>query len=541
MTNSTAPPMELITIETEMLVPCRQNPRQRRSQKDDEDLLASVKQHGLLSPIIARSVGYGPDARFEIAAGHRRWEVATTLGLGHVPVIVREMTDEDFYNLVILDNLQHATLHPLDEAEGYQRLMTSKNLDLEGLAALVNKKPAEVAGSLKLLDLSDTARKAFEAEKIDARGARLLSRLQPADQNYVFKDLNRQTDGPVSTTDIRRFIERELELDLSKASFDVDDTGLYPEAGSCLTCPKRSGANQTLFADVKAKDHCFDRACFRKKSALHLARVEEGLKASDRPYKPISLKYSGSNNLPGTSDYLRIDGKATCPTTITGLVKEVNYGDGTLGETFLICTNRNCTVHRSSERYTAPRPSAAAQQKTRIENVLQKRDRAIREAMLDSVLLDVARHGPQVEDMRLVVKAYFDRFWHDAKREFFKRKGIEPIKAKQHGGKDFEMTFEQNVLVKAATLKELYAVLVDLALHFSVAREGSADLLNACSRHGVDLKTIRSGVTKQYADKLERAKKPIAGKDKKAAPKATTKPDKHPVKKTAKKKARAHV
>jgi ParB/RepB/Spo0J family partition protein len=205
-------------LNASQLIACEFNPRKRRNPAADKELRQSIEARGIIQPIIARPRGN----QFEIGAGHRRWEMAIAIDSDQaiVPVIVRPLDDEAFRDLVMIENLQRDDLHPLDEAEGYQLLMNEKQIDVEELAGLVNKKPAEIVASLQLMKLSDKSKELFEAGTIDTVFARALARLQPADQAGGLKQAKRQS-GPTTSYSIhalRDFIGRHIAMELSHGS-----------------------------------------------------------------------------------------------------------------------------------------------------------------------------------------------------------------------------------------------------------------------------------------------------------------------------------
>lgn len=512
------------------LVPHPDNPRKRRNAEADEELLNSIKARGILNPLLVRPL----KNQFQIGAGHRRWEMAGAAGLESVPVIVREFSDEEFYDLVMIDNLQHADLHPLDQADGYVKLMTLRGLDFPGLAALVNRRESELQQSVKLLDLAAPVRLMFESNRIDVKAARLLCRLAAADQQAVVKGVLGRYNNPktvnLPTSLIREAIDRQV-TELARAPFALDDAALYPAAGSCLACPKRSGANAMLFADVQDKDRCFDRTCFDKKLSLNLKQKAAGLKEENKLFRSISMRYHASDKkLLSLSDYIVLKkGAKDCPNTVIGLVEEGNYhSDGEVGQSFKICLAKGCPVH--SERYSGSSrhnsTTPTEKLKTRITNLTAKRDLQVRVEILGAVLDSIRKGGPSTEDMRVVVQSHFHRYWHDAKREFFKRKGIEPIKSKSHGGKDFELTFQTHFLDTIKTVQQAQALLFDLAMQFELQRSDSRkaeedELYFASVRHNIPTQTITDHIAAEYAPKLEKLKKPA--KQAKLKPAATKK------------------
>ncbi|MFI5000818.1 MAG: ParB/RepB/Spo0J family partition protein [Reyranellales bacterium] len=143
-------------------------------------LVDSVRQYGLLQPILVRPIFGEPDA-YEIVAGERRWRAAQKAQLHDVPVVIRSLDDLDALQLALVENLQRADLSPIDEAAGYRRLMSDFNQTQEEVAGTVGKSRPHVANTLRLLDLPHAVQDLVRQEKLSAGQARtLLSFPDPA-------------------------------------------------------------------------------------------------------------------------------------------------------------------------------------------------------------------------------------------------------------------------------------------------------------------------------------------------------------------------
>ena len=128
------------------------NPNQPRSNFDEEaleQLADSIAQHGVLQPILVRKKG----SHYEIVAGERRYQASKIAGLEEVPVLIREIDDEDVFSLALIENLQRSDLDPIEEAQGYSQLIETHQLTQEGLAKILSKSRPAIANALRLLDL----------------------------------------------------------------------------------------------------------------------------------------------------------------------------------------------------------------------------------------------------------------------------------------------------------------------------------------------------------------------------------------------------
>jgi ParB family chromosome partitioning protein len=147
------------------------NPRRLFSDAELEGLAASIRERGIIQPIVVRS--RGPDS-FEIIAGERRWRAAQRAGLHEVPVVVLDASDAEALELAIIENVQRTDLNPLEEATGYQVLAAEFNHSQDEIAKIVGKSRSHVANTLRLLRLPDTVKAYINAGKLSAGHARAL-------------------------------------------------------------------------------------------------------------------------------------------------------------------------------------------------------------------------------------------------------------------------------------------------------------------------------------------------------------------------------
>jgi ParB family transcriptional regulator, chromosome partitioning protein len=152
------------------------NPFQPRSSIDPtalEELAQSIRLRGILQPLLVRPhpIAVG---RYQIVAGERRWRAAGTAGLHEVPALVNEMTDTEAAAVALVENLQRQDLNPMDEAEGYDRMLTQFDYTQEALGQAVGKSRSHVANTLRLLHLPDGVKQALRKGEISAGHARAL-------------------------------------------------------------------------------------------------------------------------------------------------------------------------------------------------------------------------------------------------------------------------------------------------------------------------------------------------------------------------------
>lgn len=143
---------EIINLDITRIVPGEQQPRRVFNDKALNELAQSIKEKGILQPIIVRKAG---DGTFRIVAGERRWRAATIAGLKKVPVIIKDTDPSDSLEIALVENIQREDLNPIETAEAFQRLMREFNLTQEELSTKVGKERATVANYLRLLKLPE--------------------------------------------------------------------------------------------------------------------------------------------------------------------------------------------------------------------------------------------------------------------------------------------------------------------------------------------------------------------------------------------------
>ncbi len=160
-------------VPTAFLRPNPRNPRKSFTAEDLEELTASVRERGIVQPILVRPVGGQPDS-YEIIAGERRWRAAQKAGLHEVPVVVLEVSDKESLELAIIENVQRADLNPLEEALGYQQLIDNFAYSQAALADAIGKSRPHVANTLRLLRLPEAVQVYLRDGRLTAGHARAL-------------------------------------------------------------------------------------------------------------------------------------------------------------------------------------------------------------------------------------------------------------------------------------------------------------------------------------------------------------------------------
>jgi ParB/RepB/Spo0J family partition protein len=246
------------------------------------ELASSIKEHGVLIPIIARPV----NGHFEVVAGERRYLAAKTAGLTAVTCDVRSLSDEQVLEIQLIENLQREGLHELAEAEGYEALLNLGH-SAEEIAGKVGKSKGYVYNRMKLLALSKAARTAFYDGKLTASTALLIARISPESVQLqalkeVIEDSDSWSGGVMSYREALDHIQHNYMLRLKDAPFPTGDETLVPAAGACTVCPKNTAQQRELFKDVEhaSAGVCTDTMCFKSKREAWGAQALERAKAS---------------------------------------------------------------------------------------------------------------------------------------------------------------------------------------------------------------------------------------------------------------------
>jgi ParB family chromosome partitioning protein len=159
-------------VPIEFLSPNPRNPRRRFPEEELHDLAQSIREHGLVQPVVVRPTT-APE-RYEIVAGERRWRAAQIAGLAEIPVIIRDVDDRVALEIAIVENVQRSDLNPIEEAEGYDRLMRDHNYTQAELGQVIGKSRSHVANTLRLLKLPPAIRDMIQEGALSAGHARAL-------------------------------------------------------------------------------------------------------------------------------------------------------------------------------------------------------------------------------------------------------------------------------------------------------------------------------------------------------------------------------
>lgn len=228
---------DVLAVSLDELRPGRYQPRLQLREESLAELAESIREQGVLQPLIVRAIAGSAAARYEIVAGERRWRAARLAGLAAVPVIVRELTDQQALAVALIENLQREDLNPIDQAQSMARLVEEFGMTHDEIAKALGRSRAGVTNFLRLLELADGVKEAVVAGTLDMGHARALLPLDSHRQVRLARKIVRlgwsarkveQTvklllEAPASTrarsaVDIQtRWLERQLARELGES------------------------------------------------------------------------------------------------------------------------------------------------------------------------------------------------------------------------------------------------------------------------------------------------------------------------------------
>jgi ParB family chromosome partitioning protein len=295
-------PQELCSLEVRQLVPSKTNPRKTFDAKQDEELAESIKLQGLIEPLLVRPLDTPGDQKYEVVNGHRRLKACQKLGALVVQCIIEKLSDEAVLELQLVSFLQHADIHPLDEADAY-KLLIDKKFDVAQISAKVSKPRSYVAKRLQLASLIEPAKKELRDGRISLGHAIEIARLPADRQKEALQEIHYDS---MDVEDLREWIQGVILLNLDAASFPKNDPNLLPKAGACTICPKRTGSNPDLFGDLSKKgNNCLDEACFQSKIEAFFDVKQAETEAEGKELLRITDDYQSSvkKKALGTASY----------------------------------------------------------------------------------------------------------------------------------------------------------------------------------------------------------------------------------------------
>jgi len=325
---TTTPSTELYArVQLNQIVPSLTNPRKTFDAGQLAELAESIRASGVHQPVLLRplpahrvadTASMDPRPAYELVVGERRYRASEMAGAPTIPAVVRAITDDEALEIQVIENLQRDDLQPLEEAEGYQSLMQRHDpaMTVDQVAERIGKSRSYVYARLKLLALCPEGRQALMQGKLDASRALLIARIPDSKlQAQALGNAFDYADTPLSYRNLSDLLQRQYTLRLAEATFKITDATLLPDAGSCKTCPKRTGADPDLFTGMGA-DICTDPPCFKRKQQAH---ADAQFKAARESGATIIEGREAKAIMPSSWDtrvegYLRLDDAKDSPT-----------------------------------------------------------------------------------------------------------------------------------------------------------------------------------------------------------------------------------
>lgn len=498
---------EILRIPLDSIVP---SPGNRRiggfNPERLEQLADSIRAVGVQQPAVVRP---GEDDHvYELVAGERRWRASRLAGLEDLPCVVRELDDLQVLKIQTIENLQREDIHPLDEAEGYQRLIEKADYDVELIAQEVGRSPSYVYQRMKLQELVDEARQALVDGEINAGHAIQIARLQPEQQTMCMEIFDGDRRETPSVRDLSNWIHNEILTDLHSAGFKKDDADLLPDAGPCTECPKRTGYQPELFADICKRDYCTDPDCFHAKLAALVERRRAELKGEKHlEVCDGYVVYEIEQKLPERVSRAHAwqeckkkdDGAQRCLIVAGARIGQLTWG-------MKPKANRYGMVEKSPEEKAAGKAQRAAEKKR------QEKMRRIWDAVMEKIETYFDESGGFPKDLlRLSVRRFFERLWDDHRKRLCGLHGWErpPVEEGQNhweranwqavGVGKIEQMSEKRLLMFLAKCALIHTMETSLGHTDGYVSETEADLRQIGGSLGIDVDAIWAEDSEQTA------------------------------------------
>ncbi len=273
-------------LKTELIELSPLNYRKYFKQEDLEAFAEELKLHGIISPLTVRKIAKD---KFELVAGERRLRAARIAKLNEVPVVIKELTDEQVTEIQLAENLQRENPHPLDEAQAIKRMQeTGKTID--EIALRLGKSNKLVYIRLKLLNLIESFHEIFYCNKMNLQQAVEIASISVEGQAEFFKEHCAKWKQKNFELDNVAWHLRQYKYDLSDAPFNTKDKKLVPEAGACNGCQYNSATMKSLFPELAKQAHCTNPTCYQNKCT---AQVRFVFLLAVKEHQPAALLFNG--------------------------------------------------------------------------------------------------------------------------------------------------------------------------------------------------------------------------------------------------------
>lgn len=322
------------------------------------ELVDSIKEKGILMPILVRQTSKTKlSAAYEVVAGNRRLRAAKEAGLKEIPAQVVEMDDNEVLEAQIVENLQRADVHPLEEGEAYRKLIEESKYEIAAVAAKVGKPESYVKQRLFLTNLEKKPSEAYRSGKINDGIAVLIAKLSAGDQGKALREATDQFQ-PATISELKKWIGENIYSPLERQPW-LGNKEIMEAVGKCQECePNR----MSIFGPVK-EGACTDLKCWKRKMDKYI----DYMKNTEHRTK-VSTEYGQvPKGVKSMNEYViaAAKGKDRCESTHGAIVAQV----ADIGKTFDICSNKECKTHqgRNSEYRLSPAEEAKRKEERKKE------------------------------------------------------------------------------------------------------------------------------------------------------------------------------
>lgn len=257
------------TLRISEIEPNRKQPRQYFDEAAITELADSIRQHGLIQPIVVRPMEEG----YQIVAGERRWRACRMLGMSEVPVVIKEFSDEETAQIALIENIQRQDLNPVEEAAAYRALMDEYGMTQEALSKAVGKSRSAIANSVRLLNLPDEIVEMLKKGKLSAGQAKAIASADSEEDMLEIAKL--AADGKITVRGIEKLAAEKSDREVKEEKTSLPKTAEERSSLSYVTemqisledhlqkkvkITSKDGEKGTLTIDFYSKDELADLA-----------------------------------------------------------------------------------------------------------------------------------------------------------------------------------------------------------------------------------------------------------------------------------------
>jgi ParB family chromosome partitioning protein len=234
----------------------------------------------MISPVTVRRTKEG---KYELVAGERRVRAARLANMNEIPVVIKELTDENVIEIQLAENIQRENPHPMHEAEAIGQ-MQKMHKTIDEIAARIGKSKQFVYGRIKLLSLTENFREMFLRNAINLQEAVEIATLTATSQDELYEsecaDWKEQKNFSLDRLD---YLLRMYKYDLSEAPFDTKDKNLIAEKGACTKCPSNTATLKSLFPEFAKQAICSNKECYQQKCHVNFVKEFTKMLAEEKP------------------------------------------------------------------------------------------------------------------------------------------------------------------------------------------------------------------------------------------------------------------